>query len=133
MDLRVLGLGSPACNRCASGWSVTAQWADGWSTPSTIQAGRLNAGTASSVVGIANARDGFVYDQNGIDLPAVRGLASAGGSLTELPHVRHWPVALDGTARHRGRRPGRGVAARPPTANPASAICARRWVGASRW
>ena len=62
------------------------------------QAGRLHRRYAVevTVVGIANARDGFVYDQNGIDLPAVRALASAGGSLTELPRGRHWPVALDG-------------------------------------
>jgi homoserine dehydrogenase len=53
-------------------------------------------GVGLSVVGVANARDGFVYDENGIDLPALRVLASAGGSLTELPRVRHWPVALDG-------------------------------------
>ncbi len=51
-------------------------------------------GAELTVVGIANARDGFVYDESGIALPAVRALASR--PLTELPGVRHWPTALDG-------------------------------------
>jgi homoserine dehydrogenase len=51
-------------------------------------------GVAFNVVGLANARDGFVYDENGLDLPTV--LASAGGSIAELPGVRHWTTSIEG-------------------------------------
>jgi homoserine dehydrogenase len=62
------------------------------------QADRLAAryGIAVTVVGLANARDGFVYDPAGLDLPAVVSLASGGGPITRLPGTRHWPTALDG-------------------------------------
>lgn len=57
-------------------------------------AGRYGVGF--TVVGIATARDGFVYDGNGLDLPTVLGLASRGGSIIEQPGVRHWPNAIGG-------------------------------------
>lgn len=62
------------------------------------QAARLGAryGAGVTVVGLANARDGFIYDPAGLDLPAVAGLASAGRPITELPGARHWRTALDG-------------------------------------
>jgi homoserine dehydrogenase len=53
-------------------------------------------GVAVTVVGLANARDGFVYDENGLDLPSVLALASAGGSITELPGVRRWSSSIEG-------------------------------------
>jgi homoserine dehydrogenase len=51
---------------------------------------------AFSVVGLANARHGFVYDGNGLDLPALLGLVSDGRSIAELPGVHHWPSAIEG-------------------------------------
>jgi homoserine dehydrogenase len=57
-------------------------------------AGRYGIGV--TVVGLANARDGFVYDGNGLDLPAVLALASAGRSIAEQPGVRRWPSAIEG-------------------------------------
>jgi homoserine dehydrogenase len=62
------------------------------------EAERLAAryGAAVTVVGLANARDGFVHDQDGLDLRSVLGLASRGTSIAELPGVHRWPSALDG-------------------------------------
>jgi homoserine dehydrogenase len=48
------------------------------------------------VTGAANARDGFVHRADGLDLPTLLGLASAGRRLTDHPGVEHWPTALEG-------------------------------------
>jgi homoserine dehydrogenase len=53
-------------------------------------------GIRVAVVGLANARDGFIYEGNGLDLRSVLGLASAGRSIAEQPGVRRWPSALEG-------------------------------------
>jgi homoserine dehydrogenase len=53
-------------------------------------------GVAVTVVGLANARDGFIYDGRGIDIPAVLGLAAGAHPIWEQPGVRHWPSAIDG-------------------------------------
>jgi homoserine dehydrogenase len=53
-------------------------------------------GIAVAVVGLANARDGFVYDGDGLDLPSVLGLACEGRSLAEQPGVRRWPSTIEG-------------------------------------
>ncbi len=53
-------------------------------------------GFTPRVVGVANARDGFVYDPHGVDLPTLLRLSSAGRPITELPGVRHWPNTLAG-------------------------------------
>jgi homoserine dehydrogenase len=53
-------------------------------------------GVAATVVGLANARDGFVYAESGLDLRSVLGLASAGRSIAEQPVVRYWPSAVEG-------------------------------------
>ena len=62
------------------------------------QAGRLadRYRVAVTVVGLANARDGFVYDGSGLDLPSVLGLASDGRSIADQPGVRYWSSALEG-------------------------------------
>jgi homoserine dehydrogenase len=49
-------------------------------------------GISFVVVGVANARDGFVYTADGIDL----GLAAGAASLAELPGTRRWETAIDG-------------------------------------
>jgi homoserine dehydrogenase len=53
-------------------------------------------GIAPIVVGIANARDGFIYRSKGLDVPTVLGLASSGRSLAEHPGIRRLPSALEG-------------------------------------
>jgi homoserine dehydrogenase len=53
-------------------------------------------GFAPLVVGVANARHGFIHRAEGLNLPTVLGLAAAGRPLTDHPGVRHWPTALDG-------------------------------------
>lgn len=46
-------------------------------------------GVGFTVVGVANARAGYAYDADGLDAPAVLELLARGGSLAELPGVRH--------------------------------------------
>jgi homoserine dehydrogenase len=53
-------------------------------------------GVEVTMVGIANARDGFVHTADGIALRSALALADEGGSLADLPDVRRWPSALDG-------------------------------------
>ena len=48
------------------------------------------------VTGVANAHDGFVFDDGGLDVPAVLGHLAAGRSITEHPGVEHWPSAIEG-------------------------------------
>ncbi len=55
-------------------------------------------GFAPKVVGVSNARDGFVYDERGLELQAVLSLVSDGRPLTELRGVRSWASSLDGMA-----------------------------------
>jgi homoserine dehydrogenase len=56
-------------------------------------AGRYGIGV--TVVGLANARDGFIYDGNGLDLRSVLALAGE-GSIAEHPGVRCWPSTIEG-------------------------------------
>jgi homoserine dehydrogenase len=62
------------------------------------QAERLGVryGIGVTVVGLANARDGFIYDGNGLDLRSVLRLASAGRSIALQPGVRRWPSTIEG-------------------------------------
>ena len=53
-------------------------------------------GAGFTVVGVANARDGFVYDREGLDLSALLGLIASGRSIVEQSGVRHWPTAIEG-------------------------------------
>jgi homoserine dehydrogenase len=53
-------------------------------------------GTAVAVVGLANARDGFVHDEDGLDVAGLLELVSDGRSIAELAGVRHWTSAIDG-------------------------------------
>ncbi len=49
-----------------------------------------------SVVGIANARDGFVHHGDGLDLRSALERAGEGRSIAELPGARRWATALEG-------------------------------------
>lgn len=76
------------------GFGMVGRWLAG---VLDARAGQLAAryGRAVTVVGIANARDGFAYDPGGLDLRAV--LAAAGGRpVTDQRGVRVWPNAIEG-------------------------------------
>ena len=49
-------------------------------------------GIGLTVVGLANARDGFIYDGSGLDLASVLG----GRTIAEQPGARRWPSAIEG-------------------------------------
>jgi homoserine dehydrogenase len=53
-------------------------------------------GIAVSVVGIANARDGFAYQADGLDLGAVLAAAADARPITEQRGARVWPTAIEG-------------------------------------
>src|SRR5580692_11643563 len=53
-------------------------------------------GCAITVVGIANARDGFVYDERGLDLGSVLAAAESGRPITDQRGARAWPGAIEG-------------------------------------
>jgi homoserine dehydrogenase len=53
-------------------------------------------GVRVTIVGLANARDGFIYDESGLDLPSVLRRALRGGALSDQPGVRRWPTTLEG-------------------------------------
>jgi homoserine dehydrogenase len=62
------------------------------------QAERLAAryGIGVAIVGLANARHGFIYDENGLDLRSTLRLLSDGRSIAEQSGVRRWPSAIEG-------------------------------------
>jgi homoserine dehydrogenase len=77
------------------GFGTVGRWvADALDT----QAGRLASrfGCAVQVVGIANARDGFVYDAGGLNLRSAMAASAAGQPITAQPGARAWPTALEG-------------------------------------
>ena len=53
-------------------------------------------GFTPRVVGVANARDGFIHAPGGLDLPTLLRLSSDERSIAEHPGVRHWPGTLEG-------------------------------------
>ena len=77
------------------GFGTVGRWL---STTLEEQAARIASryGRAIRVVGIANARDGFVYDERGLDLGSVLAAARDGRPITELRGARAWPSAIEG-------------------------------------
>jgi homoserine dehydrogenase len=55
-------------------------------------------GFVPKVVGVGNARDGFVFDSSGLDPESVLELAASRRSLGELAGVRRWPSSAEGLA-----------------------------------
>jgi homoserine dehydrogenase len=53
-------------------------------------------GVDVSLVGVANARHGFVYRQDGLHIPAVLELVKEKSPLTNYPGTTHWDSALEG-------------------------------------
>jgi homoserine dehydrogenase len=62
------------------------------------QAERLAAqyGFGVTIVGLANARHGFIYDVDGLELRSVLRLVSDGRSIAEQPGVSCWSSAIEG-------------------------------------
>jgi homoserine dehydrogenase len=62
------------------------------------QAGQLatRLGCAVTVAGIGNARDGFIYDPDGLDLGSVLAAVAGGRPITEQRGARAWPSAIEG-------------------------------------
>lgn len=57
---------------------------------------RQHYGVAVRVVSIANARNGFIYRDDGLDLATVLDLVAHKRALTDYLGVRHWSNALEG-------------------------------------
>jgi homoserine dehydrogenase len=53
-------------------------------------------GIGVTVVGLASARDGFIYDGTGLDIQTALSLASEGRSIARQPGVRRWASAIEG-------------------------------------
>ena len=53
-------------------------------------------GVDISLLGVANARHGFVYSQEGLRIPSLLELAAKKGPLTDYPGITHWDSALEG-------------------------------------
>jgi homoserine dehydrogenase len=51
---------------------------------------------APVVVAVANARAGCLDRPEGLEIPTVLGVLASGGSIADLPGLRHWPTALEG-------------------------------------
>lgn len=80
-------------------WLVGFGMVGGWlASALDAQAGRLATryGRAATVVGIGNARDGFIYNPDGVDLGSVLATASGGRPISDQPGVHVWPSAIDG-------------------------------------
>src|SRR6185437_13205220 len=77
------------------GFGTVGRWLAG---ALDAQAGQLASryGCAVRVVGIANARDGFVYDADGLDLGSILAAASSGRPITGQRGARAWPDAAAG-------------------------------------
>jgi homoserine dehydrogenase len=77
------------------GFGVVGRWL---ASALDAQGGQFAAryGRAVTVVGIANARDGFSYDANGLDLGSILAAAAGGRPITEQRGARVWPSAIEG-------------------------------------
>jgi homoserine dehydrogenase len=77
------------------GFGTVGRWlADALDTRAQRLASRF--GCEVQVVGIANARDGFIYDAGGLNLRSTLTAAAAGEPITTQAGARTWPTALDG-------------------------------------
>ena len=70
-----------------------------------VQAERLadRYGVGVTVVAVANARDGFIYDENGLDLASLLALAGDGKSIAEHAGCALLADRDRGTSSDRGR------------------------------
>jgi homoserine dehydrogenase len=77
------------------GFGVVGQWL---ARALDAQAGQLAAryGHELTVAGIGNARDGFIYHPDGLDLASILTAAAAGQPITQQPGARAWPSTIEG-------------------------------------
>lgn len=77
------------------GFGVVGRWL---AAALASQQDRLAAryGVGFAVVGVGNARDGFIYDGNGLDLGSLLGLVRNGKSIADQAGVRRWGSAIEG-------------------------------------
>jgi homoserine dehydrogenase len=77
------------------GFGMVGRWLAG---ALDARAGQLAVryGRELTIVGIGNARDGFIYHPDGLGLAAMLAAAAAGRPVTELPGARVWPSAIEG-------------------------------------
>ncbi|MEO7020506.1 MAG: hypothetical protein ABI234_10185, partial [Ktedonobacteraceae bacterium] len=57
---------------------------------------RQHFGIDARLVGVGNASSGFIYHEDGLDMPTVLKLGAARRPLTEYERVRHWDTILEG-------------------------------------
>lgn len=57
---------------------------------------RNHHGLDVRLVSVASARSGFIYHEDGLDIPALLELAARKEPLSSLSGVRSWPIALEG-------------------------------------
>lgn len=53
-------------------------------------------GLAVTLVSVANARHGFIYREDGLDIPTLLNLAAERQPLTKHPGIKHWINPLEG-------------------------------------
>ncbi len=108
------------------GFGVVGRWL---ASALDTQAGRLATryGRAVTVVGIANARDGFVYDAGGLDLASVLAAAAGGRPITGQQGARVWPSAIEGLLLASHCKPGARIPALLPDA--AQLLLTYEWPG----
>src|SRR2546428_6956157 len=63
---------------------------------------RHDFGLEVTLVSVANARHGFIYRDEGLDIPTLLELAAARRPLSEHPGIRRWTNALEGLQATRG-------------------------------
>lgn len=78
-----------------AGFGTVGRWLAG---VLSTEADRLAVGCGRelTVVGIGNARDGFVYRPGGLDLAAALAAAADGRPVTRQPGGRVWPSTIEG-------------------------------------
>ena len=57
---------------------------------------RRDFGLEVTLISVANARHGFIYREDGLDIPTLLELAAARRPLTEHPGIQHWAHPLEG-------------------------------------
>src|SRR2546427_988882 len=57
---------------------------------------RRDFGLEVTLISVANARHGFIYREDGLDIPTLLELATARRPLTEHPGIQHWAHPLEG-------------------------------------
>jgi len=57
---------------------------------------RQDFGLEVTLISVANSRHGFIYREDGLNIPTLLELAAARHPLTEHPGVKHWSNALEG-------------------------------------